>query len=153
MSLAQTAIELDVSRALEADMIVRYVLQLALLGASGFFSGSETALFSLSELDLRRLRNEPHPPAHTLHSLLDEPRKLIVSILCGNELVNIAAIANMTGILVALFGPADAGWISIAVMLPLLLLLGEVTPKTIAVSNPSRVSAGIVRSSDRCPTW
>ncbi len=132
------------SVAFQPDMIVRYVLQVVFLFASAFFSGSETALFSLSPLDLRQLRREGHRHARTLHSLLDEPRKLIVSILCGNEIVNIAAVANMTGILIALFGEARAGWIAVLVMLPLLLLLGEVTPKTIAVSDPRGVSAGIV---------
>ena len=52
----------------------------------------------------------------------DQPRRLIISILCGNELVNIAAAANMTGILVSLYGAERAGWISILVMVPLLLL-------------------------------
>ena len=95
-------------------------------------------VLSLSSLDLQQIRQRNHPRAETLHALLDEPRRLIVSILCGNELVNIAAVANMTGILVALFGEAKAGWIAVLVMLPLLLLVGEVTPKTIAVSNPQR---------------
>lgn len=125
-------------------MLVRLALQLVLLCGSAFFSGSETALFSLSHLDLQHLRQRNHPRAATLHALLDEPRRLIVSILCGNELVNIAAVANMTGILVALYGEARAGWIAVLVMLPLLLLFGEVTPKTIAVSDPRRVSADFV---------
>jgi hypothetical protein len=66
----------DLGRALQPDMLVRYAVQLMLLCASAFFSGSETALFSLSHMDLRQLRRERHPRAGTLHSLLDEPRKL-----------------------------------------------------------------------------
>lgn len=128
----------------EPDMILRLCLQGALLFCSAFFSGSETALFSLSRLDLQRLRRERNPHSETLHALLDQPRRLIMSILCGNELVNIAAAANMAGILVTLYGTERAGWISILVMVPLLLLFGEVTPKTIAVSNPVRVSSSIV---------
>ena len=69
---------------------------------------------------------------------------MIVSILYGNELVNIAAVTNMTGILVALFGEATAGWIAVVIMPPLLLLVGEVTPKTIGVSDPLRISANVV---------
>jgi CBS domain containing-hemolysin-like protein len=125
-------------------MIVRIAIQLLLLLASAFFSGSETALFSLSRLDLQRLRKERNAHSETLHELLDQPRRLIISILTGNELVNIAAAANMTGILVALYGGDKAGWINIAVMVPLLLLFGEVTPKTVAVSNPLRISTNIV---------
>jgi putative hemolysin len=134
----------DSARLAEPDMIVRLAIQVLLLCGSAFFSGSETALFSLSRLDLQKLRRERNRHTETLHALLDQPRRLIISILCGNELVNIAAAANMTGILVALYGVERAGWISILVMVPLLLLFGEVTPKTISVSNPVRVSTGMV---------
>ncbi|MDH3667168.1 MAG: hemolysin family protein [Paracoccaceae bacterium] len=134
----------DPARLAEPDMIVRLTLQVFLFGCSAFFSGSETALFSLSRLDLQKLRRERHPKSETLHALLDEPRRLIISILCGNELVNIAATINMAGILFVLFGTERAGWINIIVMFPLLLLFGEVTPKTIAASNPIRVSTALV---------
>jgi len=139
-------IAIDTARLLEPEMIARLTLQVFLFGLSAFFSGSETALFSLSRLDLQKLRRERHPKSETLHALLDEPRRLIISILCGNELVNIAATANMAGILVALYGSDQAGWITILVMFPLLLLFGEVTPKTIAVSNPIGISTQLVAS-------
>jgi putative hemolysin len=128
----------------EPGMILRIVLQAILLLCSAFFSGSETALFSLSRMDLQQLLRAGHPRAKTLQALLDSPRRLIISILCGNELINIAAVANMTGILVLLYGDAKGGIMSVAVMVPLLLLFGEITPKTIAVSNPARVSSGLV---------
>jgi len=125
-------------------MILRLGLQVALLAGSAFFSGSETALFSLSRLDLRQLHRERHPHSGTLYALLDQPRRLIISILCGNELINIAAVANMTGILVVLYGEERAAILAIVVMVPLLLVLGEITPKTIAVSNPVRLSADVL---------
>ena len=135
---------IDASQLLEPQMIARLTLQFLLFCCSAFFSGSETALFSLSRLDLQKLRRERHPKSETLHEMLDEPRRLIISILCGNELVNIAATINMAGIMVGLYDPERAGWINIIVMFPLLLLLGEVTPKTIAVNNPVRISTAIV---------
>ncbi|MEN8802043.1 MAG: DUF21 domain-containing protein, partial [Thiogranum sp.] len=134
----------DTAQLAEPDIIVRLVVQGLLLFGSAFFSGSETALFSLSRLDLQKLRRERQRHSETLHALLDQPRRLIISILCGNELVNIAAAANMTGLLVSLYGVERAGLISVLVMVPLLLLFGEVTPKTISVSNPVRISTGIV---------
>jgi putative hemolysin len=134
----------DASRLTEPDMILRIGLQVALLFGSAFFSGSETALFSLSRLDLHHLRRTGHAKSDVLHSLLDQPRRLIISILCGNELVNVAAAANMTGILVVLYGDERAGWINILLMVPLLLMLGEVTPKTIAVSHPVGASTRVV---------
>lgn len=135
---------LDAARLADTDMRIRLGIQALLLGCSAYFSGSETALFSLSRLDLQKLRRERHRHSETLHALLDQPRRLIISILCGNELVNIAAAANMTAILVSLYGVERAALVSVLVMVPLLLLFGEVTPKTISVANPVRVSAGIV---------
>ena len=134
----------DSARLAEPDMIARLCLQLLLLCGSAFFSGSETALFSLSRMDLQKLRRERNRHSETLHALLDQPRRLIISILCGNELINIAAAANMTGILVTLYGDGKIELINALVMVPLLLLFGEVTPKTIAVSNPVRISTGVV---------
>ncbi len=132
------------------ELLVRGILQVVLLVSSAVFSGSETALFSLSRIDLQQLRHRRDPHSESIHAMLDEPRRLIISILCGNELVNIASSANMAGILLILYG-ADAGWVNILVMVPLLLLIGEVTPKTIAVNHPlgftQQVSARIL------PRW
>ena len=129
---------------LQADMIFRIGLQILLLCGSAFFSGSETALFSLSRLDLQQMRRERNPRFDTLQSLLERPRQLIISILCGNEIINVAAAANMTSILVTLYGAEVGGILNILVMVPLLLLFGEVTPKTIAVSDPVKISTQII---------
>jgi putative hemolysin len=133
------------------ELVVRILIQCCLFSMSAFFSGSETALFSLSRIDLQKLRNSRNPHSESIHAMLDEPRRLIVSILCGNELVNIAAAANMTMILVTAFGEADAGWINVLVMVPLLLLFGEVTPKTIAVNAPVKFSS--VLTARFLPKW
>jgi Mg2+/Co2+ transporter CorB len=124
----------------EIELILRSILQVVLLASSAVFSGSETALFSLSRIDLQRLRQTRAKYSESIHEMLDEPRRLIISILCGNELVNIASAVNMTGILLIVFNSEDIGWINILVMVPLLLLIGEITPKTIAVSFPVKFS-------------
>ena len=134
----------DTARLAEGDMVFRLSIQGCLLFGSAFFSGSETALFSLSDVDLEQLRKQRHSRSDLLHALLSRPRRLIVSILCGNELINIAATANMTGVLVALYGGDRAGVVSVIVMVLLLLLFGEITPKTIAVSHPVQVSTRII---------
>lgn len=134
----------DPQRLLQSDMIFRIGLQIVLLAASAFFSGSETALFSLSRLELQQLRRERNPRFDILQMLLERPRQLIISILCGNEIINVAAAANMAGILMALYGAELGGVLNILVMVPLLLLFGEVTPKTIAVSDPVKVSTRII---------
>ena len=141
---AVSAFFADPPRILEPDMLVRLLLQGLLFTASAFFSGSETALFSLSRYDLQRLSRARDPMAGALERLLEQPRRLIVSILCGNELVNIAAAANMTAILVEFLGVETAAVGATFVMIPLILLFGEVTPKSLAVSNPVWASTRIV---------
>ena len=135
----------------DLELYIRIMFQVILLTSSAVFSGSETAMFSLSRIDLQKLRQSRHKDSESLHAMLDEPRRLIISILCGNELVNIASAVNMTGILLLLFGDQDVAWINILIMVPLLLLMGEVTPKTIAVSYPikfaTRITAKIL------PQW
>ena len=134
----------DAARLTEPAMMLRLSLQVCLMFGSAFFSSSETALFSLSDVDLDQLRRQRHPRADGLHDLLSQPRRLIISILCGNELINIAATTNMAGVLLALYGGERAGLVNVMVMVPLLLLFGEITPKTIAVSNPVEVSSRII---------
>ena len=68
----------DTSRLAEPDMIARLAIQVLLLIGSAFFSGSETALFSLSRLDLQKLRREHNRHTETLHELLDQHRRLII---------------------------------------------------------------------------
>jgi len=135
----------------DLELIIRCLFQILLLGSSAIFSGSETALFSLSRIDLQKLRQTGHKDSESIHAMLDEPRRLIISILCGNELVNIASAVNMTSILLLFFAEQNIGWINIIIMVPLLLLIGEITPKTIAVNFPlkftSRVTAKIL------PRW
>ena len=140
----QQLLAFDVTLLQETEMIFRLVLQAMLLIASAFFSSSETALFSLSRLELRELRRSRHPRADTLFALLEQPRKLIISILCGNEIINVAAAANMTAILVHLYSSETVVLLNIFIMVPLLLLFGEVTPKTIAVTSPVRISTAII---------
>ena len=113
------------------------------MAASAFFSSAETALFSLTRLELRELRRSKNPAADTIHELLDQPRRLIVSILCGNQVINVAATANTASILLLLYRPEAVLLVNLLVMVPLLLLLGEVTPKTIAVTDPVRVSTRV----------
>jgi putative hemolysin len=125
------------------EVLIRLALMAVLLTASAFFSSAETALFSLSRMELRELRRSKHPATDTIHELLDQPRRLIISILCGNELINVAATANMASILLVLYTPEAVLITNLIVMVPLLLLLGEVTPKTIAVTDPLRVATRI----------
>ncbi|MEO5365445.1 MAG: hemolysin family protein [Magnetococcus sp. WYHC-3] len=137
--------------ATSVELFFRVLLQGLLLLAASLFTGSETALFSLSSLDLEKLRNTRNPFSERIHAMLDEPRRLIISILCGSELLAIASTANMAAILVMAFGEENAGWVNIVIMVPLLLLFSEVTPKTFAVTFPVRFSTAV--SARILPRW
>lgn len=108
------------------------ILFVFLMGFSAFFSSSETALFSLSELQLGKMRQGDHPRIDLIEKLLASPRRLIMTILIGNELVNIAASVISAAFVIQLLGP-DKIWVNLFFMVPILLLVGEITPKTLAI--------------------
>jgi CBS domain containing-hemolysin-like protein len=118
-------------------------LQIAILAVllilSSIFSGSETALFSLKSYQVRGLRRQPSRGSITVGSLLNDPYQLLVSILVGNTLVNVAASSIGTD-LVGRFVDEGVVGISVVLMTVLILLFGEIIPKTVAVNDPLGVS-------------
>ena len=110
------------------------ILFILLLGLSAFFSSSETALFSLDDMQLEQMRRDNHPRIGLIEKLLASPRRLIISILIGNELVNVSASVLSASMVIILMG-AENKWINILIMVPILLLFGEITPKTLAIRN------------------
>jgi putative hemolysin len=99
---------------------------------SGFFSSSETSLFSLSNMQLEQMRQDQHPRIGLIQQLLSQPRRLIITILIGNELVNVTASVICAAIVIRVLG-AENKWINLIIMVPLLLLVGEITPKVLAI--------------------
>jgi CBS domain containing-hemolysin-like protein len=118
--------------------------KLALLGLclllSGFFSSSEAALFSLTSLHLHKMKEERFPFFSYVERLLDAPRRLLITILAGNEAVNITLSAVTTALFISFFGERG-GLLAIAVATPVLLLFGEAIPKTIGKTYSMRVSS------------
>ncbi len=106
----------------------------ALLGLSAFFSSCETSLFSLGRSQIERMKRDKHPRSALIEELLSRPRQLIVTILIGNELVNVSASVLSAVIIVQIFG-VEMSWLNIVVMVPILLLVGEITPKTLAIGH------------------
>lgn len=116
-----------------------------LLGFSGFFSGSETALFSLNRTQLEQMTHDALPQEGRIRRLLNEPRRLIVTILIGNELVNVSASVISASLVIHFLGGAEKWWVNIFIMLPILLLVGEITPKTIAVKRNVAFASAVAR--------
>jgi len=122
----------------------KVVGQAALLVSSAFFSGSETAVFSLSRSQLYRL-SHGGPSGRLVAALAGRPRKLLNTILLGNMLVNTAYTALAAAIAIALAqGPGGlpawaVGLISLG-MLIVLILVGEVAPKVVALALGERLA-------------
>jgi len=110
------------------------ILFVLLMGLSAFFSSSETALFSLSSLQLEKMRQRNHPRVDLIERLLTRPRRLIMTILIGNELVNVSASVISATFVIYMLGE-QYKWLNLFVMVPILLLVGEITPKTLAIRN------------------
>jgi putative hemolysin len=115
-----------------------------LIGLSAFFSSSETALISLSKIRLRTMVEEDVKNADIVSNLIDKPNKLLGAILIGNNVVNIGASALATSIAIEYFGSKGVA-ISTIVMTLLLLIFGEVTPKSLAAQNSESASLKVAK--------
>jgi putative hemolysin len=115
-------------------LMIELAALFALLGLSAFFSSSETSLFSLSSAQMQQMRRDRNPRLALIEQLLSEPRRLIATILIGNEFVNVSASVLSATIIIDLFGTSSS-WLNVVIMVPMLLLFGEITPKTLAYSN------------------
>lgn len=121
-------------------MSVKFILLIFLFMLSGFFSSSEAAFFSLTPLHLHKMREERYPFLSHVQTLLKYPRRLLITILVGNEAVNITISAVAASLFIFLLG-ANGKWVTIAVTTPLLLVFGEAVPKIFAVTHPMRFAA------------
>jgi len=106
-----------------------------LLLLSAFFSASETAIFSANKVKIRHLVEEGNKKAALTRRLMEQPGKIISTILIGNNVVNIGATALATSVAISLLGATGAG-IATGIMSVLILLFGEITPKTLVSLHP-----------------
>ena len=125
--------------------LTKSILFILFLVLSAFFSGSETALFSLSKIKLQHLRNNDSPAAKRVLTLLEQPQHLLITVLTGNTLVNVSASTIATLLTADLCHHLNISHniaiiLEIGVMVGLLLILGEITPKFIAIKNAVQFS-------------
>jgi len=120
------------------------VLLLVLLLLSAFFSGAEVALVSLSQHKAKALLQQKRKGAESLNRIKSYPKRLIITILIGNNVVNIWAASLATVIATEAFGSSGLG-IATGVMTLLVLVFGEITPKTLADTYATEVSLIIAR--------
>ncbi|GHV74144.1 hemolysin [Spirochaetia bacterium] len=132
---------------MESDRISIILALLALLLCSAFFSAAETAFSSLNRIKLKNLANNGNKRAALALKLAENYDKLLSTVLIGNNIVNITASALGTVLFVGLFGNAGVS-VATLVITVLVLLFGEISPKTMAKEAPegfAMFSAPILR--------
>ena len=114
-------------------------LALALLLTSGFFSGSEVALFGLRRVDREQLTKSGRAVDGLVMKMIGQPKRLVVSVLIGNELVNMT-LAAIAAYLWLPAWPEAAPWgvaaLAVLASAAVVILFGEVVPKTLAIQQP-----------------
>ena len=119
------------------------ILLVFFLVLSAFFSGSETALFSLGKSDLHRFAGSQSRREKAIASLMEKPYNILITLLTGNLFVNIVISALMTRILLARW-PEYGQFISIAVVTPIVIVFCEITPKAVAINTYKTLARRII---------
>jgi len=115
-------------------MLISFLILLLLV--SGFFSASETSLFSLSSLKIKAYKTDSDPHKRLVADLLSSPRDLLVTVIMVNIAINIL-VQNVSS---SLFGEESNWALNVGVPLALTLFLGEVIPKSIGLVNNTTIS-------------
>lgn len=108
-----------------------FILLLLLLG-SGFFSGAETAIFSLTKIERGRIQHKYPYLSRWVHSHLEHPRRTLLSILIGNLLIQVLATAIVTFLAFNIWGASSIA-VALVIYTFLIIVFGEIIPKSLAV--------------------
>jgi putative hemolysin len=127
-------------------LIFEVIALLSFIILSAFFSSAETALFSLNKLQLKKMQKEEENNwgIKSMIKLLDDPQRTLISILIGNMFVNITASSLATYLAIKLIGDIGIG-IASGIMIFIILVFGEIVPKSLAVSNAENISKRVAR--------
>ena len=128
---------------MNAKHLLFLVLLALSLGLSAFFAGSETALVSLSRIDLQRLREKGDRRALVLRSLKSHTSRLLATILIGQNLFITSASALATLLATAWLGETYGAVAAIIFSTIVLFIFAEMTPKSIAAASPVSISRAV----------
>jgi putative hemolysin len=117
------------------------ILGLSAIG-SGFFSGSETALIGIQQERVHQLARNGKRGLR-VQQLAGDPERLLSTLLVANNLVNILGAAVATTLFIDLLGETWGPWVSTAAVTAVILVVGEITPKTLAARHPERFSLAV----------
>ena len=122
-----------------AELWVEVLVLAILIGLSGFFSGLEVALVGVRKSKVIQMLNEGRKGSKALHKLKTNPSWMMSSVNLGNNLVNVGASAFATSVSIRIFGNDGLG-IAIGIMTFLILVFGEITPKTYCNANSTKIA-------------
>ena len=124
---------------MDSSDAIQFAVLFILLGLSAFFSSAETALTTVNKLRIKSFTTKETEGAGKLLKVVENPGKLLSTILIGNNIVNISASSLATSLAIRLFGSAGVGIATGAITL-LVLIFGEITPKTMAALYAEKLS-------------
>jgi CBS domain containing-hemolysin-like protein len=124
------------------QIVYLVILGLCALG-SGFFSGSETALIGIGRERVHQLAAQGGRRGIRVQQLVTEPDRLLSTLLVANNMVNILGTAVATTLFIELLGDQWGPWIATAIVTAVILVVGEITPKTLAARYPERFSLAV----------
>ncbi len=125
---------------MDYGLIPNLTILIVLLTLSALFSGAETALSSLSIIKIKQLQQRGVKGTNILERLLKNSSKTLSTILIGNNIVNIAATAIATELTIEIFTGKQVTVFVTIIMTILILVFGEITPKTYASHNAEKVA-------------
>ena len=131
---------------MDAGDIAQIISLLVLLALSSFFSSSETALTTVNKIRMRTLSENGDKKAERVLRITNDSGKMLSAILIGNNIVNLSASSIATSLAIRYFGSVGAG-IATGILTILILIFGEVTPKTMATLEADRLAlkcAGVI---------
>ena len=135
------------------DGSITMIAALAVLVAlSAFFSASETAFSSLNQIRVKSRAEDGDPSAKRVLAMSQQYDKLLSTILIGNNIVNIASASLGTLLFTAHFGPEYGATLSTIVMTVVVLIFGEITPKSLAKEVPERLASALAPALQRLMT-
>ena len=127
---------------MDADDISQIIFLLILLALSAFFSSSETALTTVNKIRMRTLAEACNTKAKKVLKVTENSPKMLSAILIGNNIVNLSASSLTTSLAIKLFGNVGAG-VATGILTFLILIFGEVSPKTRATIKADKISLSI----------
>ena len=124
---------------MDVHLLIKLIILFILLGLSGFFSSAETALTTVNKIKIKTMADDGDKKAGKVLEVVGRPKKMLSAILIGNKIVNLSASSLATTLAIQIFGSYGAG-IATGILTLLILIFGEITPKSLATLNSTKLS-------------